>query len=99
MLCVSFFIQFHRKKLESRRLDYDCKKRRKPSSQAEQVELSLAQAKFEQSLNLAAQGMHDLLQNQTEHINQLTALSQALNEYHSQCATILEGLTSRLNEK
>lgn len=48
---------------------------------------------------MAAQGMHNLLQNQTEHINQLTALTQALHEYHSQCAMILEGLTSRLNEK
>jgi len=92
-------VNFHRKKLESRRLDFDCKKRRKPTSQAEQVELSLAQAKFEQSLNLAGQGMHNLLQNQTEHINQLTALTQALHEYHSQCAMILEGLTQRLNEK
>jgi len=92
-------VNFHRKKLESRRLDYDCKKRRKPTSQAEQVDLSLAQAKFEQSLNLASQGMHNLLQNQSEHINQLTALTQALYEYHSQCASILEGLTARLNEK
>lgn len=92
-------MQFHRKKLESRRLDYDCKKRRKPSTQAEQVELTLAQAKFEQSLNYAAEGMHNLLQNQTEHINQLTALTQALQEYHSQCAMILEGLASRLSEK
>lgn len=48
---------------------------------------------------MAACGMHGLLQNQTEHINQLAALAQALHEYHAQCANILEGLTSRLSEQ
>jgi hypothetical protein len=96
---LRFSYQFHRKKLESRRLDFDCKKRRRPTSQAEQDDLNLAQFKFEQSLNLAAAGMHGLLQNQTEHINQLCTLAQALQEYHAQCAVILEGLTSRLGEQ
>lgn len=43
-------------------------------------------------------GMHNLLQNEVEQISQLAALSEALYEYYSQSANILESLTSRLIE-
>lgn len=96
----------HRKKLESRRLDFDCKKRRKPKAGHHQPshhigddEIKLAEDKFEESYNLASMGMFNLLQNETEQISQLAALSEALFEYHSQCASILESLTSRLMEQ
>lgn len=41
-------------------------------------------------------GMFNLLSNETEQISQLAAFSEALYEYHSQCASILETLTARL---
>lgn len=62
-------------------------------------ELKSAEEKFEESLNLASMGMFNLLQNETEQISQLAAFSEALFEYHSQCATILESLTQRLMEQ
>lgn len=59
----------------------------------------MAEEKFEESFNLASLGMHNLLQNEPEQISQLTALSEALYEYHSQCASILESLSSRLMDQ
>ena len=44
-------------------------------------------------------GMHNLLQNDVEQISQISALSEALYEYHTQCANILESLVSRLIEQ
>ncbi|RWS16200.1 hypothetical protein B4U79_14196 [Dinothrombium tinctorium] len=89
-------VMHHRKKLESRRLDFDAKKRKRNVTDDE---IRLAEDKFEESFNLASAGMFNLLQNETEQISQLAALSEALYEYHSQCASILESLTSRLMEQ
>ncbi|RWS25848.1 lysophosphatidic acid acyltransferase endophilin-like protein [Leptotrombidium deliense] len=86
----------HRKKLESRRLDFDGKRRKKNVTDDE---IKLAEDKFEESFNLASAGMFNLLQNETEQISQMAALSEALFEYHSQCASILESLTSRLMDQ
>lgn len=93
------FEQFHRKKLEGRRLDFDCKRRRAAGTFATPNEIKAAEEKFEESYNLASMGMHNLLSNETEHISLLAALAEALFEYHSQTATILESLTSRLIEQ
>lgn len=95
-LCLG---QFHRKKLEGRRLDFDCKRRRAAGTFATPNEIKAAEDKFEESLNLASMGMFNLLQNETELISQLAALSEALYEYHSQSASILESLTQRLIEQ
>ena len=92
-------LQFHRKKLEGRRLDFDCKRRRAAGTFATPNEIKMAEDKFEESLNLASMGMFNLLQNETELISQLAALSEALYEYHSQSATVLESLTQRLIEQ
>jgi len=89
-------VQFHRKKLEGRRLDYDCKRRRATGLTVTPADMKAAEEKFEESFNLASQGMFNLLQNESEQISQLAALSEALFEYHSQCASILESLTQRL---
>ncbi|XP_053200277.1 endophilin-A-like isoform X3 [Panonychus citri] len=90
----------HRKKLESRRLDFDCKKRKKRSGgHVTEEDIKTAEDKFEESFNCASMGMHNLLQNEPEQISQLVALSEALFEYHSQCASILESLTSRLADQ
>ncbi|XP_054160775.1 endophilin-A-like isoform X6 [Oppia nitens] len=93
-------VMHHRKKLEGRRLDYDCKKRKKcKGTHITEDEIKLAEDKFEESFNLASMGMHNLLQNDVEQVSQIAALSEALYEYHSQCANILESLTSRLMEQ
>lgn len=80
-------------------MDFDCKRRRAPGTFSNSNEIKLAEEKFEESFNLASMGMFNLLQNETEQISQLAALSEALFEYHSQCASILESLTQRLIEQ
>lgn len=94
-----FTCQFHRKKLESRRLDFDAKRRRAAGTFATSNEIKAAEEKFEESFNMASVGMHGLLSNETEHISLLAALAEALYEYHSQTASILESLTTRLIEQ
>ena len=86
--------------MESRRLDFDGKKRKlKSGGHVTPEDIKIAEDKFEESFNLASMGMHNLLQNEPEQISQLAALSEALFEYHSQCASILESLSSRLMEQ
>ncbi|KAH9516938.1 Endophilin-A2 [Dermatophagoides farinae] len=92
-------VLFHRKKLEGRRLDYDCKKRkRQKGTHFSEDEIRMAEEKLEESYNLASMGMHNLLQNEIEQLSQICVLSEALYEYHSQCANILESLNARLME-
>ncbi|KAI2805115.1 Endophilin-A2 [Blomia tropicalis] len=92
-------VLFHRKKLEGRRLDYDCKKRkRQKGTHITEEEIKLAEDKFEESFNLASMGMHNLLQNEIEQLSQICVLAESLYEYHTQCANVLESLNSRLME-
>lgn len=85
--------------MEGRRLDFDCKKRKKTKgTHITEDEIRMAEEKFEESFNMASQGMHNLLQNEIEQLSQVCVLSEALYEYHSQCANILESLNSRLVE-
>ncbi|XP_076337087.1 endophilin-A-like isoform X6 [Tachypleus tridentatus] len=89
----------HRKKLQGRRLDYDCKKRRQAKGTAvTEEEIRLAEDKFEESFNLASMGMHHLLENDVEQISQLASLAESLYEYHCQCAEIMKELNDRLIE-
>ncbi|OTF80122.1 endophilin-A-like protein [Euroglyphus maynei] len=78
-------VLFHRKKLEGRRLDYDCKKRkRQKGTHFSEDEIRMAEEKLEESYNLASMGMHNLLQNEIEQLSQICVLSEALYEYHTQ---------------
>ncbi|XP_022242440.1 endophilin-A-like isoform X2 [Limulus polyphemus] len=89
----------HRKKLQGRRLDYDCKKRRQTKgTHVTEEEIRLAEDKFEDSFNLASMGMHNLLENDVEQITQLVSFAESLYEYHSQCAEIMRELNDRLVE-
>lgn len=90
-------VMFHRKKMQSRRLDFDCKKRKKASGASiDEQEMKIAEAKFEESLNSASEGMHNLLQNDVEQISQLVALVEALRDYYKSCGSILDGLADKL---
>ena len=61
-------VMHHRKKLQGRKLDYDCKKRK--GAPLEDIQMS--EAKFAESLQLAQLGMHNLLDGSgVEHISQV----------------------------
>ncbi|CAH1965258.1 unnamed protein product [Acanthoscelides obtectus] len=88
-------VMHHRKKLQGRRLDFDCKRRR----QAKDDEIRQAEEKFAESLHLAQMGMFNLLENDVEQIAQLATFAEGLLDYHSQCTEILKTLTETLLEK
>ncbi|XP_028969167.1 endophilin-A [Galendromus occidentalis] len=92
-------VMFHRKKLQGRRLDYDCKKRKRTTGgHVTDEEMRTAGEKFEESFNLASQGMFNLLENDVEQVSQLCALMEAFSEYHQQCAETLAQLTDKLQD-
>ncbi|XP_076262288.1 SH3 domain containing GRB2 like, endophilin-A isoform X2 [Rhynchophorus ferrugineus] len=88
-------VMHHRKKLQGRRLDFDCKRRR----QAKDEEIRTAEEKFAESLHLAQMGMFHLLENDVEQISQLATFAEGLYDYHSQCTDILRTLAQILQEK
>jgi len=93
-------VAHHRKKLQGRKLDYDCKKRKQQSGgQVPDKEIKMAEDKFSESLHLAQMGMHNIMENDIEQISQLMQYAEALLEYHNQCSEILQGLTETLYTK
>ncbi|XP_014600657.1 PREDICTED: endophilin-A isoform X4 [Polistes canadensis] len=98
-------VMHHRKKLQGRRLDFDCKRRRQAKgSHFSDDEIKQAEEKFIESLHLAQLGMFNLLENDVSHgyieqVAQLATFSEALLEYHQQCTEILRVLTEKLLEK
>merc|ERR1719507_1851047 len=93
-------VTHHRKKLQGRKLDYDCKKRQQQSKgQVPDKEIKQAEDKFAESLHLAQMGMFNIMENDVEQISQLMQFAEALLEYHKQCSEILQGLTETLYQK
>jgi endophilin-A len=89
-------VMHHRKKLQGRKLDFDCKKR----TRCAEEDVKMSEDKFAESLHLAQLGMHNLLDGSgIEHISQLTQFAESLLEYHKNCAEILQCLTEKLYEK
>ncbi|XP_041370645.1 endophilin-A2-like isoform X2 [Gigantopelta aegis] len=97
-------VNHHRKKLSGRRLDFDCKKRKKDKgapagSTVTEEELRVAEDKFEETKCLTETAMNNLLENEVEHIAQLQSFVEAQLDYHKQAATALESLLEVVEEK
>ncbi|CAG2223855.1 SH3GL [Mytilus edulis] len=100
-------VNHHRKKLSGRRLDYDCKKRKKDKettskgagSQVTDEDLRVAEEKFDESKELAETAMENLLENDVEHICQLQSFIEAQAEYHRSAMETLQALVQTLEDK
>lgn len=93
-------VMYLRKKTESRRLDYDCKKRKKSQGSAvNEEELQQAEVKFEESKSQTEIAMNRLLQNEMEQVTHLLGFAEGLLDYHSQCHEILKDMVRKLNER
>ncbi|XP_055883799.1 endophilin-A3-like isoform X5 [Biomphalaria glabrata] len=93
-------VNHHRKKLSGRRLDFDCKRRKKEKgSNVTEEELRVAEDKFEESKNLAENAMHNVLENEVEYISQLQAFIEAEVDYHRQALNTLQTLMDALEIK
>ncbi len=90
-----------RKKTENRRLDFDCKKRKKSSGSTAVTdeEVRAAEDKFEESKSMTEQAMARVLSNELEHITHLIGFAEGFLEYHNQCYEILKDMTKQLHDR
>lgn len=96
----TLFYKHLRKKTENRRLDFDCKKRKKSQgSVITEEELHQAEEKFEESKSQAEIAMNRLLSNELEQVTHLAGFAEGFLEYHSQCYEILKDMVRQLNER
>lgn len=86
-----------RKKLESRRLDYDYKRNKGDKVMAEV--LQQAEDKFNESIQICHDSMTDFMENDGEHIAQLHALTESIHNYHKECSNILAPMMSVLSQR
>ncbi|XP_029308694.1 endophilin-A2-like isoform X2 [Cottoperca gobio] len=90
-------IQYHLKKLEGRRLDYDYKKKRQGKIPEEEIRQALE--KFHESKEMAEGSMHNLLETDVEQVSQLSSFVESLLQYHKQASQVLEELSDKLRER
>ena len=91
-------VSHHRKKLESRRLDYDGKKRKQAKNEKSVTaeELSMAEEKYEESMQLAENAMGAVIDGEVEQICQLQALIEAMAQLHQESLRVMENLQEDL---
>ncbi|KAJ0069908.1 hypothetical protein NL108_016141, partial [Boleophthalmus pectinirostris] len=87
-------IKYQLKKVNGRRLDFDYRRRRRGKSSSEK--LHTAWDKFQSSKELAERSMFLLLQNDVDHLNNLSALVTSLLDFHRNSQHILQDLQSNL---
>ncbi|XP_033823818.1 endophilin-A3b [Periophthalmus magnuspinnatus] len=90
-------IKYQLKKVSGRRLDFDYRKRRRGKSSSEK--LQTAWDKFQSSKELAERSMFLLLQNDVDHLNNLSALVTSLLDFHRNSQHILQGLQANLQSR
>ncbi|XP_078119669.1 endophilin-A2-like isoform X1 [Sander vitreus] len=90
-------IQYHLKKLEGRRLDYDYKKKRQGKIQDDEIRQALE--KFHESKEMAEGSMYNLLETDVEQVSQLSSFVESLLQYHRQATQVLEELSDKLRER
>lgn len=89
-----------RRKTENRRLDFDCKKRKKTNGSAvTEDDLRMAEDKFEESKSMTQQAMARVLSNELEQITHMAGFAEGFLEYHRQCYEILKDMSRQLNER
>ncbi|KAL8591251.1 hypothetical protein ACOMHN_017575 [Nucella lapillus] len=93
-------VNHYRKKVSGRRLDYDCKRRKKEKgSNITEEEVRVAEDKFEESKSCAENAMHNLLEAEEEQIAQMQAFVSAQCDYHRQAMETLTTLLDTLEIK
>ncbi|XP_033120590.1 endophilin-A3-like isoform X2 [Anneissia japonica] len=97
-------VNHHRKKVDSRRLDFDFKKKKlakvgNNGSNLPEDEVRVAEEKFEESLRLAEDGMKNIIESDVEQVRQLQALVEAQLDYHRQAMEIMERLQETLEDR
>lgn len=98
---LSFGLQKHRKKLEGRRLDYDFKRRKMPTSQGKitDADIKISEQKMDESKALYECGMLHLLENDVEQVGQLAAFVEATLNMQRQSVDIMENVLRNLRSK
>lgn len=90
-------IKYQLKKVSGRRLDFDYRKRRRGKSSSEK--LQTAWDKFQSSKELAERSMFLLLQNDVDHLNNLSSLVTSLLDFHRNSQRILQDLQANLQSR
>ncbi|CDW58261.1 BAR and SH3 9 domain containing protein [Trichuris trichiura] len=93
-------VNHHRKKLQGRRLDYDCKRRKQvKDAHLYDEEVRLAEEKLEESKRIAEIAMFNVIDNDVEQVSQLLAFVEAQVDFHRQTCQVLENLSEKLKKQ
>ena len=89
-------IHQYKKKMESRRLEYDYKKNKGGKITVEEVQA--AEDKFLESKQLFHSCIKNFVEN-AEHVKLLKIFSEVIRDYHKQCTVIMDSVLETVSEK
>jgi len=89
-------IQIPKKKMNSRRLDYDYKISQNDKGKVTAEELQSAEDKFNESLEQTEMGIRSFLQSEEDHISQMMSLVSYMEEYHHNSLSVMANLKKEL---